>query len=74
MAYFSLRARSLSQYSRAAGGSWMEHGPMTTRRRLLVSVPWTTETDSLRPFRTVCLDLGVWGISCWRRSGGVRGL
>lgn len=72
--YFCLRVRSLSQYSRAAAGSWIEQGPMTTKSRCFASVPVTTSTASLRPFRTVSLDLADWGISCWRRSGGVRGL
>lgn len=52
----------------------MEQGPMMTNRRPFSSVFVTTATDSLRPSRTVCLDLEVWGISCCRRSGGVRGL
>jgi len=47
---------------------------MTTRRRCFGSVPVTTSTASLRPFMTVSFDFRVWGISCWRRSGGVRGL
>ena len=72
--YFCLSVNSLSQYSSAAGGSWIEQGPITTRRRLCGSVPVTTETASLRPAMTVAFDLEVWGISCWRRSGGVRGL
>jgi hypothetical protein len=72
--YFCFKATSLSQYSRARAGSWIEQGPITTSRRLFGSVPVTTATDSLRPLRTVSLDLADWGISCWRRLGGVNGL
>src|SRR2546421_7277314 len=73
-AYLYLRARRRSQYSRAAVGSWIEQGPTMTRRRCRGSVSWSIATDSLRAFRTVCFEVGDWGISCCRRSGGVRGL
>jgi hypothetical protein len=59
-----LRVRSLSQYSSAAAGSWIEQGPMITSRRCLLSVPCTTSTASFRPEMTVSFDFGVWGISC----------
>ena len=72
--YCSLSTESLEQYSRAAAGSWIEQGPMTTRRRFLVSRPLTMATDSLRPARTVAFEVAVWGMSCWRKSGAGRGL
>lgn len=71
---FSFAARRRSQYSRAALGSWIEQGPMITRSLPFSSVPLTTAAASSRPSMTVCFDLGVWAISCWSRSGGVRGL
>jgi len=72
--YLAFSLMSLSQYSRAAAGSWIEQGPIMTSRRWFGSLSLTMATDSLRPWRTVPLDLAVWGISCWRRSGAVRGL
>jgi hypothetical protein len=73
-AYLALRARSRVAYSRAATGSWIEQGPMMTRRRWRGSVPWMRAAASLRAVMTVSFEAGVWGISCWRRWGGVRGL
>ena len=71
---FSFSFKSRSQYSSAALGSWIEQGPMMTRSRSFGSVPLTTATASSRLVMTVALDSAVWGISCWSRSGGVRGL
>jgi hypothetical protein len=47
---------------------------MTTRRRCEGSVLATMEAAALRAERTVDFEVGVCEISCWRRSGGVRGL
>lgn len=40
----------------------MEHGPITTRRRFLVSVFWTTASISVRAVRTTSLDLEDWKV------------
>lgn len=56
---FSDRAFNRLAYSRAASGSWIEHGPQTTRRRSsrcsIISIA------CLRPDRTVSIEAGVYG-------------
>lgn len=61
---FSLSDFRRLAYSSAELGSWMEHGPMTMRRRLRGSRLWRMSAASSRAVITVAFDAEFCGISC----------
>jgi hypothetical protein len=58
-------------YSRAVVGSWREHGPQMTRRRL--ERPIIISTASFRAGMTVFREALLMGISDTSNWGGIRG-
>lgn len=68
---FSDKAFNRVQYSTAAAGSWMLHGPTMTRRRSSACV--VMRAASRRPRITVSREVGEAGSSEARSAGGMRG-
>lgn len=75
----SERAFNRPAYSRAAAGSWREHGPQTTSRRsflpIMISIAWKWSVSDFRLKRgrdahiSAALDHGIQGVFRDRHFG-----